>query len=104
MPCVGRCCGLCLVFFWGRGDGSTRPFAPLTLLPVHRPLPPPFVAVQKWNKGKVREKLANAVLFDEKTYERLVAEVPKVRSLGPHNPKCPAAGGDMPPSHQLRQW
>jgi hypothetical protein len=33
---------------------------------------------QKWNKGKVREKLANAVMFDEKTYERLVAEVPKV--------------------------
>ncbi len=42
------------------------------------PLVPPPPS-QKWNKGKVREKLANAVLFDDKTYERLVAEVPKVR-------------------------
>jgi hypothetical protein len=38
-----------------------------------------FCVAQKWNKGKVREKLANAVLFDDKTYERLMAEVPKVR-------------------------
>ena len=35
--------------------------------------------VQKWSKGKVREKLQNAVMFDQKLYDRLVAEVPKVR-------------------------
>lgn len=35
---------------------------------------------QKWSKGKVREKLQNAVMFDDKTRERLNAEVPKVLS------------------------
>lgn len=34
--------------------------------------------LQKWSKGKVREKLQNMVMFDEKTFERLKAEVPKV--------------------------
>jgi small subunit ribosomal protein S25e len=37
--------------------------------------------MQKWSKGKVREKLQNAVMFDQKLYDRLVAEVPKVRRL-----------------------
>ena len=35
---------------------------------------------QKWSKGKAREKLSNAVLFDAKTFDRLVKEVPKVRA------------------------
>lgn len=34
---------------------------------------------QKWSKGKAREKLSNAVLFDAKTFDRLMKEVPKVR-------------------------
>lgn len=33
---------------------------------------------QKWSKGKVREKVANQVLFNEDTYSRCLAEVPKV--------------------------
>lgn len=36
---------------------------------------------KKWNKGKVREKLANAVMFDAKTYEKLVAEIPKIKLI-----------------------
>ena len=34
---------------------------------------------KKWNKGRVREKLMNLVLFDQPTYDRLIAEAPKVR-------------------------
>lgn len=44
--------------------------------------PPAPLAAQKWSKGKVREKLANAIMFDQKTYDRMVAEVPKVRAHG----------------------
>ena len=33
---------------------------------------------KKWSKGKVREKLQNAVMFDQKQYDRMNAEVPKV--------------------------
>jgi len=36
---------------------------------------------KKWSKGKVREKLANMVMFDAKTYDRLVAEVPKMKLI-----------------------
>ena len=36
---------------------------------------------KKWSKGKVREKIANLVQFDQKTYDRMMVEVPKV-SLG----------------------
>lgn len=34
---------------------------------------------KKWSKGKVREKAAHKVLFDQETYDRLLVEVPKVR-------------------------
>ena len=34
---------------------------------------------KKWSKGKVREKVANKVLFDDETYTRFLAEIPKVR-------------------------
>lgn len=37
---------------------------------------------QKWSKGKVREKVANKVLFDNDTYQRLSAEIPKVSNWG----------------------
>ena len=34
---------------------------------------------KKWNKGKMREKINAKVLFDEDGWNRLQAEVPKVR-------------------------
>lgn len=34
--------------------------------------------VQKWNKGKLKEKLNAKVLFDEETWARFLSEVPKV--------------------------
>jgi hypothetical protein len=33
---------------------------------------------KKWSKGRVREKIAAAVVFDKKTHDRLLKEVPKV--------------------------
>ncbi|CAN0488743.1 unnamed protein product, partial [Scytosiphon promiscuus] len=36
---------------------------------------------QKWSKGKVREKVANQVLFNEDTYVRCLAEVPKMKLI-----------------------
>ena len=36
---------------------------------------------KKWNKGKMREKINAKVLFDEDGWNRLQAEVPKVRSI-----------------------
>ena len=38
-----------------------------------------FGVEQKWNKGKMREKINAKVLFDEDGWLRLQAEVPKVR-------------------------
>lgn len=35
--------------------------------------------MQKWSKGKVREKLMNLVAYDQKTFDRLLAEVPKMK-------------------------
>ncbi len=32
-------------------------------------------ALQKWSKGKVREKLNNMVCFDQITYDRMMKEV-----------------------------
>ena len=36
---------------------------------------------KKWSKGKVREKLANMVVFDKATHARLFKEVPKVNQF-----------------------
>ncbi|KAG7397117.1 40S ribosomal protein S25 [Phytophthora boehmeriae] len=36
---------------------------------------------KKWSKGKVREKTANKVLYDQETYERLLVEVPKMKLI-----------------------
>ena len=38
---------------------------------------------KKWNKGKMREKINAKVLFDEDGWNRLQAEVPKVKYLFP---------------------
>lgn len=39
--------------------------------------------MQKWSKGKVRDKLNNQVLFDNPTYEKLLVEVPKYKLITP---------------------
>lgn len=38
---------------------------------------------KKWSKGKVRDKLNNAVLFDKATYEKLYKEVPQSKLITP---------------------
>jgi len=38
---------------------------------------------KKWSKGKVKEKLANLVLFDKTTYEKMLTDVPKQRLITP---------------------
>ena len=39
--------------------------------------------LQKWSKGKVRDKLNNLVLFDKGTYDKLYKEVPSYRLITP---------------------
>lgn len=39
--------------------------------------------LQKWSKGKVRDKLNNQVLFDKPTYEKLYKEVPQYKLITP---------------------
>lgn len=46
------------------------------------PSPPPS-RLQKWSKGKVKEKLANLVLFDKATYDKMLADVPKQKLITP---------------------
>eukprot|EP01041_Mallomonas_annulata_P004265 gene4265-8488_t len=38
---------------------------------------------KKWNKGKMREKMNAKVLFDEDGWNRLLAEVPKMKLVTP---------------------
>merc|ERR1711931_468449 len=38
---------------------------------------------KKWSKGKVRDKLNNAILFDAPTYEKLYKEVPTYKLITP---------------------
>ncbi|KAL7677325.1 hypothetical protein ACOME3_003561 [Neoechinorhynchus agilis] len=38
---------------------------------------------KKWSKGKVREKLTNAVLFDAATFDKLLKEVPAYKMITP---------------------
>jgi small subunit ribosomal protein S25e len=39
--------------------------------------------LQKWSKGKVRDKLNNQVLFDKATYDKLLKEVPQYKLITP---------------------
>lgn len=39
--------------------------------------------LQKWSKGKVRDKLNNLVLYDKGTYEKLYKEVPNYKLITP---------------------
>mmetsp|Transcript_10026 Transcript_10026/g.17463 ORF Transcript_10026/g.17463 Transcript_10026/m.17463 type:complete len:119 (-) Transcript_10026:537-893(-) len=36
---------------------------------------------KKWSKGKQKEKVTNAVLFDKPTFEKLLSEVPKYKLI-----------------------
>jgi len=38
---------------------------------------------KKWSKGKQKEKVNNAVLFDQATYDKLLSEVPKYKQITP---------------------
>eukprot|EP01097_Dermamoeba_algensis_P005394 TRINITY_DN342_c0_g1_i1.p2 TRINITY_DN342_c0_g1~~TRINITY_DN342_c0_g1_i1.p2 ORF type:complete len:122 (-),score=39.38 TRINITY_DN342_c0_g1_i1:93-458(-) len=38
---------------------------------------------KKWSKGKVKEKLANLVVFDKPTYDKLLKEVPSYKLITP---------------------
>merc|ERR1712048_249292 len=40
---------------------------------------------KKWSKAKSKEKLQNAVLFEEELYNKVVADVPKQRVITPSN-------------------
>jgi hypothetical protein len=39
--------------------------------------------LQKWSKGKQKEKVNNMVLFDQATYDKLLSEVPKYKLITP---------------------
>ena len=41
------------------------------------------MCVQKWSKGKVRDKLNNLAMFDKATYDKLYKEVPNYRLITP---------------------
>lgn len=41
------------------------------------------LTLQKWSKGKVRDKLNNQVLFDKATYDKLYKEVPQYKLITP---------------------
>merc|ERR1712037_727815 len=38
---------------------------------------------KKWYKGKVRDKLANACVFDQATYDKVMKEVPNYKVITP---------------------
>merc|ERR1711874_476419 len=38
---------------------------------------------KKWSKGKVKEKLMNAVMFDKATYDKMLKEIPKAKLVTP---------------------
>ncbi|EAN95984.1 putative ribosomal protein S25 [Trypanosoma cruzi] len=40
-------------------------------------------AAKKWSKGRTREALQNAVVFDKETMDKLLSEVPKYKVITP---------------------
>ena len=42
-----------------------------------------FCLLQKWSKGKVRDKLNNMILFDKPTYDKFYKEVPTWKLITP---------------------
>ena len=71
----------------GGGDGVACAAACAAALPpslrFSRSAPLARCASQKWSKGKVKEKLANLVLFDKTTYEKMLSDVPKQKLITP---------------------
>ena len=45
---------------------------------------------KKWAKGKVKEKLANMVMFDKATYDKLMKEIPKAERTCMRSVQCGA--------------
>lgn len=39
--------------------------------------------MQKWSKGKQKDKVNNMVLFDKATYDKLISEAPKFKLITP---------------------
>ena len=39
--------------------------------------------MQKWSKGKQKEKVNNAILFDQANYDKMLSEVPKYKQITP---------------------
>lgn len=53
---------------------------------------------QKWSKAKSHEKLNSMVLFDQKTYDKMLKDVPKVAAeLNPHSLRA-APGVSLTPA------
>ena len=42
-----------------------------------------YCTLQKWSKGKVRDKLNNLAMFDKVTYDKLYKEVPSYKLITP---------------------
>ena len=42
-----------------------------------------YGGLQKWSKGKQKEKVNNMVLFDQGTYDKLLSEAPKYKLITP---------------------
>ena len=42
-----------------------------------------YYPLQKWSKGKVRDKLNNLAMFDKVTYDKLYKEVPAYKLITP---------------------
>ncbi|RZS11599.1 hypothetical protein BHM03_00042949, partial [Ensete ventricosum] len=38
---------------------------------------------EKWSKGKQKEKVNNAILFDQASYDKMLSEVPKYKQITP---------------------
>ncbi|RRT39979.1 hypothetical protein B296_00055195 [Ensete ventricosum] len=38
---------------------------------------------KKWSKGKQKEKVNNAILFDQASYDKMLSEVPKYKQITP---------------------
>ena len=76
-PLAARCAVAALAAFCCLFARSCTPsHAALSALAI-------FAPSQKWSKGKVKEKLANLVLFDKTTYEKMLTDVPKQKLITP---------------------
>ncbi|RWW26024.1 hypothetical protein GW17_00009615 [Ensete ventricosum] len=84
---------LCLLRVWIQGDGKRRrprrtrvrprPRSPPNLVEVSRRRSDLGFGLQKWSKGKQKEKVNNAVLFDQANYDKMLSEVPKYKQITP---------------------